>query len=136
MHWAATGFVPVLEVRLLPCARCHSNSVVAQARKGRKLSNDDHQYNWALETGGRWDTVDDEDANYHGPCGETHAHGDANCPLSQDIRYNEMSSDELLGELGAARRWLARARGEELAAYNKITAIKAELKSRSINDLF
>lgn len=53
MHWAATGFVPVLEVRLLPCTRCPNNG--AHTRKGRKLSakvsvefDDGRKMLWAL----------------------------------------------------------------------------------------
>ena len=36
---------------------------------------------WAMETGSRFDEVDDDDANYHGLCGYSHAPGDAQCPI-------------------------------------------------------
>jgi len=48
--------------------------------------NDDHQYNWALETGGRWDVADDDAANYHDLCGYYHTPGSLNCPM---MHYTE-----------------------------------------------
>lgn len=47
----------------------------------QRMLNDDHMMTWALETGQRFDEVDDEDANYHGLCGTEHSPGDEYCPM-------------------------------------------------------
>lgn len=49
----------------------------------QRMLNDDHMMTWALETGQRFDEVDDEDANYHGLCGYHHTPGDEHCPMMQ-----------------------------------------------------
>lgn len=46
------------------------------------MSSDDHMMTWALETGQRFDEVDDENANYHAECGYHHTPGWSNCPMS------------------------------------------------------
>lgn len=48
--------------------------------------HDDHMFTWAMETGQRWDEVDDEWANYHDLCGLHHTPGDQHCPMIQDAR--------------------------------------------------
>jgi hypothetical protein len=50
------------------------------------MANDDHQFIWSLESGSRWDTVDDNDANYHDLCGYSHSPGSLNCPM---MHYSE-----------------------------------------------